>query len=84
MAWVEWDIGDLPADRELAVVVDQAEGAAADVGIQQGDIILRINDIDITSPQQYAEVVKELDKSRPVVLLVSRDQQSQWVIVKPQ
>lgn len=75
-----------PADSgdTQGVVVEQAEGAAADVGIQQGDIILRINDTDITSPQQYAEVVKELDKSRPVVLLVSRDQQSQWVIVKPQ
>lgn len=66
------------------VVVDQAEGAAADVGIQPGDIILRVNDTDITSPQQYAKVVKELDKSRPAVLLVSRDQQSQWVIIKPQ
>lgn len=66
------------------VLVDQAEGAAADVGIQPGDIILRVNDTDITSPQQYAKVVKELDKSRPAVLLVSRDQQSQWVIIKPQ
>lgn len=66
------------------VVVEQAEGAAADVGIQAGDIILRVNDTDITGPQQYAKVVKELDKSRPVVLLVSRDNQSQWVIIKPQ
>jgi serine protease Do len=66
------------------VVVEKAEGLAADVGIQPGDIILRVNDTDITSPQQYAEVVKGLDKSRPAVLLVSRDQQSQWVIIKPQ
>jgi serine protease Do len=76
----------LPPDsgETQGVVVDQAEGVAADAGIQQGDIILRINDTDITSPEQFARVVKGLDKSRPAVLLVSRDQQSQWVIVKPE
>ncbi|MBB6084984.1 DegQ family serine endoprotease [Castellaniella defragrans] len=75
----------LPPDTgEQGVVVDQAEGAAAEAGIEPGDVILRINDADITSPKQYAQIVKDLDKSRPAVLLVSRDQQSQWVIIKPQ
>ncbi|MFC4298268.1 Do family serine endopeptidase [Castellaniella hirudinis] len=75
----------LPADAgDQGVVVDQAEGAAAEAGIEPGDVILRINDTDITSPKQYAQIVKGLDKSRPAVLLVSRDQQSQWVIIKPQ
>ncbi|CAM5780082.1 DegQ family serine endoprotease [Castellaniella caeni] len=72
------------ADQNQGVAVAQAQGPAADAGIEAGDIILRINDTDITSPKQYASVVKGLDKSRPAVLLVSRDQQSQWVIVKPQ
>jgi len=72
------------SDETQGVVVEEADGAAADAGIQQGDIILRVNDTDITSPEQFAKVVKGLDKSRPAVLLVSRDQQSQWVIVKPQ
>lgn len=74
----------LPADSGLdqGVVVTQADSPAADSGIEAGDIILRINDTDITSPQQYEKVVKGLAKSHPVVLLVSRDQQSQWVIVK--
>lgn len=75
----------LPADAgDQGVVVEQAEGAAAEAGIEPGDVILRINDTDITSPKQYAQIVKGLDKSRPAVLLVSRDQQSQWVIIKPQ
>ena len=71
--------GDAPG-----VLVDVSEGAAAESGIEPGDIILRINDTDIRSPKQYAEVVGKLDESRPVVVLVSRDQQSQWVIVKPE
>jgi serine protease Do len=75
----------VPADSgDQGVVVDQAEGAAAEAGIEPGDLIMRINDVDITSPKQYAQVVKDLDKSRPAVLLVSRDQQSQFVIIKPQ
>src|SRR5690606_33029433 len=75
----------LPADAgDQGVVVEQADGAAAEAGIEPGDVILRINDTDITSPKQYAQIVKGLDKSRPAVLLVSRDQQSQWVIIKPQ
>ncbi len=75
----------LPADAgDQGVVVDQADGAAAAAGIEPGDVILRINDTDVSSPKQYAQIVKGLDKSRPAVLLVSRDQQSQWVIIKPQ
>ncbi|WP_424302174.1 DegQ family serine endoprotease [Castellaniella sp.] len=74
----------LPAEAKAdqGVLVAQAEGAAAESGIEPGDIILRVNNTDITSPAQYEKVVKDLDKSNPVVLLVSRDQQSQWVIVK--
>lgn len=76
----------LPADSgtNQGVVVVQSQSPAADSGIEAGDLILRINETDITSPQQYEKVVKGLDKSHPVVLLVSRDQQSQWVIVKLQ
>lgn len=76
----------LPADAgDQGVVVDQADGAAAAAaGIEPGDVILRINETDVSSPKQYAQIVKGLDKSRPAVLLVSRDQQSQWVIIKPQ
>ncbi|MGB6007514.1 DegQ family serine endoprotease [Castellaniella sp.] len=76
----------LPADSGLdqGVLVSRAEGPAADAGIEAGDVILRVNNTDITSPAQYEKAVKALDKSNPVVLLVSRDQQSQWVIVKLQ
>ncbi|MDY0309102.1 MAG: DegQ family serine endoprotease [Castellaniella sp.] len=75
----------LPEDAGTqGVLVDQAEGAAAEAGIEPGDVVLRINDTDVSSPKQYAQIVKGLDKSRPAVLLVSRDQQSQWVIIKPQ
>uniref|UniRef100_UPI003340B892 DegQ family serine endoprotease n=1 Tax=Castellaniella defragrans TaxID=75697 RepID=UPI003340B892 len=66
------------------VEVLESDGVAAQSGIEPGDIILRVNDVDITSPEQYTKVVKELNKSRPAVLLVQRGNLSQWVIVKPE
>lgn len=66
------------------VEVLASEGPAAQAGIEPGDLILRVNDVDITSPEQYARVIKGLNKSRPAVLLVQRGDQSQWVIVKPE
>ncbi|MFA5663504.1 DegQ family serine endoprotease [Castellaniella sp.] len=77
-------VQSVPDGDTQGVLVDLSEGAAAESGIEPGDIILRINDSDIHNPKQYAEIVAKLDESRPVVVLVSRDQQSQWVIVKPE
>lgn len=76
----------LPADAssKSGVLVTAAEGPAAEVGIESGDIILRVNDVDVNNPKQYADALKKLDKSKPVVLLVSRNEQSQWVVIKPQ
>ncbi|MBV6271422.1 Do family serine endopeptidase [Alcaligenaceae bacterium CGII-47] len=66
------------------VEVLQVEGGAAQAGIEQGDIILRVNNTDIASPEQYAKAVASLGKSDEVILLVRRADQSQWVIVKPE
>lgn len=68
---------------EGGVQVVQAEGPAAEAGLAKGDIILTINDTDITGPSQYAQVVSKLDKSRPAAVLVMRGDQSQWVTITP-
>src|SRR5690606_19144738 len=65
------------------VQVIEAEGPAAEAGIGAGDILLTINDTDISSPSQYASVVGKLDKSRPAAVLVMRADQSQWVTITP-
>lgn len=65
------------------VMVVQAEGPAAAAGLAEGDIIVTINDVDITSPEQYAKVVSGLSSSRAAALLVVRGDQSQWVTVTP-
>jgi len=68
---------------EGGVQIAEAEGPAADAGLTPGDIVLTINDTDITSPSQYASVVGKLDKSRPAAVLVMRGEQSQWLTITP-
>ncbi|MFY3964080.1 DegQ family serine endoprotease [Achromobacter ruhlandii] len=78
---------DVPADVQKklrikgGVQVKVAEGAAAKAGLQEGDIVLALNDTDVTGAKQFAELVGKLDKGRAVGLLVRRGEQTQWVAV---
>ena len=76
-------VGPLPsgAAQSHGVEVKEATGLAADVGIQPGDVIERVNNTDITDPEQFNQVIAGLGKSQPTALLVNRDGQSQWVIL---
>jgi len=71
------------ADVKGGVQVSQSQGPAAAAGIVPGDIILTVNNEDITSVSQFAKVVKGLDKDKAAAILVWRDGQTQWVPVTP-
>lgn len=68
---------------ESGVFVEVAEGAAARAGIRPGDLILRINNTDVTDAKQFNAIVNKLDSKRSVGLLVRRGESSQFVPVKP-
>ena len=61
---------DVPAEvqRKLrikgGVQVKIAEGTAAKAGLQEGDIVLALNDTDVTGAKQFGELVAKLDKAR--------------------
>ena len=76
-------VGPLPPDANVTqgVVVKKAKGLAADAGIQPGDVIERVDDADVTSPAQFAQIISGIGKSQSVALLVSHDGQSEWVIL---
>jgi serine protease Do len=73
--------------RELkvdgGVGVDGAEGAAARAGLRAGDIILRLNNIDIKDTKQFNALVSKLEPRKLTVLLVRRGDTSQFVPVRP-
>lgn len=55
---------DLPAGGVL--VAEVRPGPAARAGIEQGDVILKLNGKDITGPEQFVKLVKELPRGKPI------------------
>ena len=71
-------VGELPGDQrkkgEQGVLVkDVDDGPAATAGIQAGDVITRLNNVEITEVSQFADLVKQLPAGRPVPVLIKRD-----------
>jgi serine protease Do len=82
-------VSDLTAaqKRELktdaGVLVEFAEGRAASAGIRQGDVILQMNNVEITGAAQFNGLVAKLDAKKPVALLVRRDNASRYLVIRP-
>ncbi|MGV2289071.1 DegQ family serine endoprotease [Trinickia sp. YCB016] len=81
---------DIPADQQKAlklrnggVQVDVVDGPAARVGLQKGDIILRVGDTDISSAKQFDDVTARLDPQKMVAVLVRRGDNTQFVPIRP-
>nr|WP_314547538.1 DegQ family serine endoprotease [uncultured Massilia sp.] len=82
-------VSDLSAaqKRELkvegGVLVDVVGGRAATAGIRSGDLILQINNVEVTSTAQFNGLVGKLDPKKSVALLVRRGPASQYIVIKP-
>ncbi len=73
--------------RELrisgGVQVDTAEGAAGAAGLRRGDIILGLNNTDVTSTRQFNELVTKLDPKRSAFVLVRRGDAVRYLPIRP-
>lgn len=65
------------------VLVRNAVGMAASAGITVGDVILRLGRTDITSAQQFADLVKAIPKGQATPMLVRRGENSFFVVLTP-
>lgn len=61
-------------DQGGVLVVGVADGPAARAGINEGDIILKVGDRAVESPEQLAGIAQKLPHGKPVPLLVQRDE----------
>jgi serine protease Do len=82
-------VSEVPAEKlkELrvrgAVQVESVDGAAARVGVRPGDLILAINNTEVSSVKQFNDLVAKLDPKARVLLLVRRGDQSTFLIIRP-
>ena len=78
-------VTELTAEQKKAlkvpggVTVEAADGAAAAAGISAGDIILRVNNVDVANVKAYNEAVAKLDAKKPVALLVKDENGTRFV-----
>jgi serine protease Do len=82
-------VKEVPADQKKAlkvqsgVTVEAADGAALAAGISPGDVILRVNNIDITGVKSFTDTVSKLDVKKPVALLVRDENGTRFITFRP-
>ena len=65
------------------VRVDAVEGAAARAGLREGDIILALNNADVTDSKQFMAASSKLDKSKAATVMVRRGDWVNYIVIKP-
>jgi serine protease Do len=65
------------------VRVETVDGAAAKAGVREGDVILSLDNTEITSVKQFEGLAAKIDKSKAVTALVRRGDSVNFIIIKP-
>jgi serine protease Do len=73
--------------RELkvrgGVRVESVDGAAARAGLNEGDIVLSVDNQEVVDAKQFESIVAKADRGKSMAMLVRRGEVSNFVIVKP-
>jgi serine protease Do len=82
-------VDDLSAEqkKELGVnggvVVVDVEGVAERAGLDEGDVLLQLNNIEVRDAKQFNAAVAKLDPKKASVLLVLRDGNTRFISLRP-
>lgn len=73
--------------RELklrgGVRVDTVEGAAARAGLRDGDVIVTLDNTEVTDAKQFNTLVTKADKTRPISVMVRRGEWTNYLVIRP-
>jgi len=70
-----------PLGEGVVVTAVQPGSPAAEQGIQRGDLILSVNNRNVTDADQFADALKLAKKAGKVLLLIKREEASQFVVI---
>ena len=65
------------------VRVEAIDGAAARAGVREGDVLLSLDNTEVSSAKQFETLAAKLDKSKPVTVLVRRADTVNFLIIRP-
>lgn len=65
------------------VKVTAAEGVGAAAGLTAGDVILTVDNTDVSSPKQFVDLAGKAEAGKPLGMMVQRNGQAQWLLVRP-
>jgi serine protease Do len=73
--------------RELklrsGVMVDAAEGAAGRAGLKRGDVIVSLDETEVTSAKHFASLVARAERGKPLTVLVRQGDWINRVVIRP-
>ncbi len=65
------------------VKVDAVDGAAARAGLREGDVILTLDNTEVTDTKQFLAVAGKAEKSRAVSVMVRRGEWVNYLVIRP-
>ncbi len=68
---------------DSGVQVDSAEGPSARAGLRAGDVILRLNNLDVKDARQFNALVAKLEAKKIASVLVRRGDSAQYLTIRP-
>jgi serine protease Do len=73
--------------RELrlrgGVRVEAVDGAAARAGLREGDVILSMDNTEVTDVKQFNQLAQKAEKAKAVSVLVRRGEAVNYLVIKP-
>ena len=65
------------------VRVESADGAAARAGVREGDVIVTLDNVEVSDAKQFNAQAAKLDKSKAVSVMVRRGDWTNYLVIRP-
>ncbi|MEJ7747469.1 MAG: PDZ domain-containing protein, partial [Luteimonas sp.] len=65
------------------VKIDAATDAATRAGLREGDIVLALNNVEISNLKEFDATLAKADKGKPVSVLFRRGEWAQYALIRP-
>jgi len=72
----------LSIENQGVLITNVGDGPAANAGLYPGDVVLMVNQQEVTSTTQFSEVVQALPRDKALPLLVQRDDEMLFLALK--